>query len=85
VRVLGPGGLDRVVEGPNHSRDIFQRTVLQPPFAKGSGRLSLEVDQNESVSCSEDLSEMVVAMDPDLVTRVGRQECGELLLCSQTI
>ena len=55
-----------VVERAQHPGHVHEHALLSPTLVDGSGRLALEVEDDEAPIGAERLAEMIVAVDADL-------------------
>src|SRR5207245_4062729 len=61
--LLEQGGRDRIVKGPEHTCDIAQRRLFEPPHADRARRLALEVNNDKILPGVEHLHQMIVPVD----------------------
>ena len=55
-----------VLKRAHHARDIAQRRAFQFALAQWARRFAFEIENHKIFSGVEDLSEMIIAVDPDL-------------------
>src|SRR5690606_26657723 len=63
------GGVRRVIEGPEHPRDVGQRRPLAAPLAVRARRLAFEIDAYEIEARVEDLTEVEIALAANALRR----------------
>src|SRR5205823_7467440 len=64
---------DRIVERPQHPRDVLERALLRATLLGRADRLPFEVQDHEPVVGAERLAEVVVTVDADLAAALDGQ------------
>src|SRR5215472_13153014 len=66
-RVVDQAGVDGVTEGAQHPCHIFERALLGAPIRKGTRGFSFKVQDDKISLHLENLSQVVITVDPDLL------------------
>ena len=67
--IAGEAGIRGIAEGAQHASDVLEWTLLGAPVRQGTCRLTFEIEDHEIRLRAQDLTEMVVTVNPNALSR----------------